>query len=247
MGRIHNKDEDKQAILIAKKAGFTKINVDLMHGLPQQSVDAALADLNTAIALEPQHISWYQLTIEPNTVFYRQPPPLPVDDILADIQAAGLQQLAQQAYKQYEVSAFSQPQRQSKHNLNYWQFGDYIGIGAGAHGKWTDTHHQRIIRRQKTRLPEHYMNQDRLTRYKESVIDQDELPLEFLMNTLRLINGVPIQYFQERTGLPLSTIQPTLEKWVSQGLLEQYSKKLKTTSLGKQFLNTLLSQLLENQ
>ncbi|MGH1486239.1 MAG: radical SAM family heme chaperone HemW [Cellvibrionaceae bacterium] len=245
LGRIHNRDEAKQAALIARKAGFNNINLDLMHGLPQQTVDDALSDLNTAIALEPEHISWYQLTIEPNTVFYRQPPPLPVDDILADIQETGLQQLDKYDYKQYEVSAFSQPEKPSRHNLNYWQFGDYIGIGAGAHGKWTDTNHQRIIRRQKTRLPEHYMNKGLLAKYKESTVNKNELPLEFLMNALRLTNGVPVQYFQERTGLPLSVIQAALDRLISQGLLEKPSKYLKTTQLGQQFLNTVLTQLME--
>ena len=157
LGRIHSSNEAKTAVGIAKKAGFSNINIDLMHGLSEQSVLEAKADLQTAIDLEPQHISWYQLTIEPNTAFYRQPPPLPADDILADIQYHGTQLLEKYGYHQYEVSAFSQSGRQSKHNMNYWQFGDYIGIGAGAHGKLSNNQTQEVIRRQKTRLPEHYM------------------------------------------------------------------------------------------
>lgn len=247
LGRIHSSQEAITAISAAKKVGFDNINIDLMHGLPEQSVDEALDDLNTAIALEPTHISWYQLTIEPNTVFYRQAPPLPADDTLADIQDAGLQLLAQHGYKQYEVSAFCRDQTVSQHNVNYWSFGDYIGIGAGAHGKVTDLKNQVIVRRQKTRLPEHYLNNESAPSFKETLVDKTELPLEFLMNALRLNDGVPSQYFTERTGLSLTVINEPLNELIQKGLLEHADNKLKTSALGQRFLNTILSRFIDHQ
>lgn len=247
LGRIHSSQEATKAISAAKKVGFDNINIDLMHGLPEQSVDEALDDLKTAIALEPTHLSWYQLTIEPNTVFYRQPPPLPADDTLADIQDAGLQLLAQHGYKQYEVSAFCRDQTVSQHNVNYWSFGDYIGIGAGAHGKVTDLKKQAIIRRQKTRLPEHYLNSEGAPSFKETLVDNTELPLEFLMNALRLNDGVPSEYFIERTGLSLMVINKPLNELIQKGLLEYTDNKLKTSDLGQRFLNTILSTFIDHQ
>ncbi|MGH1439939.1 MAG: radical SAM family heme chaperone HemW [Cellvibrionaceae bacterium] len=247
LGRIHSSQEATKAISAAKKVGFDNINIDLMHGLPEQSVDEALDDLKTAIALEPTHLSWYQLTIEPNTVFYRQPPPLPADDTLADIQDAGLQLLAQHGYKQYEVSAFCRDQTVSQHNVNYWSFGDYIGIGAGAHGKVTDLKKQAIIRRQKTRLPEHYLNSEGAPSFKETLVDNTELPLEFLMNALRLNDGVPSEYFIERTGLSLTVINKPLNELIQKGLLEYTDNKLKASDLGQRFLNTILSTFIDHQ
>lgn len=250
LGRIHSSNEAKAAVTIAKKAGFSNINIDLMHGLSEQSVTEAKADLQTAIDLEPQHISWYQLTIEPNTAFYRQPPPLPADDILADIQYHGTQLLEKYGYHQYEVSAFSQSGRQSKHNVNYWQFGDYIGIGAGAHGKLSNIQTQEVMRRQKTRLPEHYMNpnlsestQERIApTTKSNTVERDELTLEFMMNALRLNQGVPSQLFTERTGLPWSHIQPQLTRLQQQGLIDTDPSRIVTTELGQRFLNSVLEK-----
>lgn len=261
LGRIHNSDEAKRAIHIAQTAGFTNINIDLMHGLPEQDLDDAISDLTTAISFSPQHISWYQLTIEPNTAFYKQPPPLPVDDVLADIQYHGSQLLAQQGFQQYEISAFSRPDRPSKHNTNYWQFGDYIGIGAGAHGKITsliDVNEPSIIRRQKTRLPEHYMDKATTPNTKQPVtkqsitkqsiakqrpVDQTELPIEFLMNALRLNHGVPFALFVQRTGLALEPLMQAIKPLQQQGLLEHSSTTLNTTELGRRFLNTVLEKL----
>lgn len=242
LGRIHNESEASAAIIAAKKAGFDNFNIDLMHGLPEQSVDEALKDLTTAIALEPSHISWYQLTIEPNTVFYREPPPLPLDDILADIQDAGQRRLAENGFKQYEVSAFSRDKKQSQHNLNYWSFGDYIGIGAGAHGKVTDLKQQRIIRRHKTRLPEHYLNGSDAPSFKENTVKRSELALEFMMNALRLNEGVPRDYFFSRTGLSIDAIEKPLNDLTRQGLLDTNEQQLKTSVLGQRFLNTVLTQ-----
>jgi len=244
LGRIHNQNEASAAIKAAKKAGFDNFNIDLMHGLPEQSVEEAMKDITHAIALEPSHISWYQLTIEPNTVFYREPPALPVDDILADIQDAGQRLLAENDFKQYEVSAFGQDQKQSQHNLNYWSFGDYIGIGAGAHGKVTDLQSQQIIRRQKTRLPEHYLGGSNAPSYKETTVEPNELALEFLMNALRLNEGVPSDYFFSRTGLSLDIIEKPLNDLIRQGLIDPIECRLKTSVLGQRFLNTVLTKFM---
>lgn len=242
LGRIHNSDEAKRAVNIAQQAGFRNINLDLMHGLPEQSIDDALEDLHTAIDFAPQHISWYQLTIEPNTQFYRQPPPLPADDTLADIQYHGSHLLAKNGFIQYEISAFAKNQQRSKHNTNYWQFGDYLAIGAGAHGKYTDIDNTRILRRQKTRLPEHYLDYSDQPRYKETIVDSEELSLEFMMNALRLNEGVPYAYFEQRTGLSQSSIQTVINSLQSQGLIERNPQQLVTTELGNRFLNTVLEK-----
>ncbi len=244
LGRIHSQQEALNAIKVAKRAGFDNINIDLMHGLPNQSVDDANSDLRSAMDLAPTHISWYQLTIEPNTVFYRQPPPLPAEDILADIQDSGQQLLADSGYIQYEVSAYSQKEKQAKHNINYWSFGDYLGIGAGAHGKITDIACQQIKRRQKTRLPEHYLNGENVPIYKEHIVEKNELPLEFFMNALRLKNGIPKAYFSKRTGLSTDNINESLNKLIQQGLIEDHRDILSTTALGYRFLNTVLNQML---
>ena len=246
LGRIHNKDEALYAISRAQQSGFANINIDLMHGLPEQTPANAMEDLSTAIALGPQHISWYQLTIEQNTVFYRSPPPLPPEDTLATIQAIGLQQLADKGYRQYEVSAFAHNGQQSKHNCHYWEFGDYIGLGAGAHGKYTDIDNNAIIRRQKTRRPNDYLYKHSAPSYKEHRVDPAELPLEFLMNSLRLLNGVPRDYFTQRTGLPLPVLDKTLARAIRQGLVELSPQRIKTSPLGQQFLNTILTQLMED-
>ena len=242
LGRIHSAEEAKSAVATAQDAGFTHINVDLMHGLPQQTPAQALYDLQTGIALKPHHLSWYQLTVEPNTVFYRQPPPLPGADTLADMQTQGQRLLADHGYRQYEVSAYSQPRHQARHNVNYWQFGDYIGIGAGAHGKFTDLQHQRIFRTRKTRLPEHYF-QENVQRRALTPVASGERPLEFLMNALRLTNGVPRKYFTERTGVDDSVLQRLLSPSIKRGLIALDVHNLSTTPLGARFINTVLSQL----
>jgi oxygen-independent coproporphyrinogen-3 oxidase len=242
LGRIHNSDEAKNAINIARKAGFNNINIDIMHGLPQQSADNAMQDLQLAIDCSPEHISWYQLTIETNTAFYRQPPTLPNDDVLADIQERGNKLLADNDFTQYEVSAFSKDKLKSLHNLNYWQFGDYLGIGAGAHGKTTDIDSGRIIRRQKTRLPDHYLESSASPKTKQHIVATNELSLEFMMNALRLIEGVPRDFFKARTGLPLSDIQAALTRLQQQQLLADTSEHIKTTPLGQRFLNVVLEK-----
>ena len=245
LGRIHNSDEAKAAIDMAKHAGFSNLNIDLMHGLPEQTQAQAISDLQTAIDFTPSHISWYQLTIEPNTLFFREKPPLPADDTLAAIQDAGQILLNQAGYEQYEVSAFCKAQQQAKHNINYWSFGDYIGIGAGAHGKITDANTQQIIRKQKTRLPEHYLHYSDAPKAKTVVVADEDLALEFMMNSLRLNQGVPKAWYAERTGLHLARLDEKFESLINKGLIEDNSDKLVTTSLGQQYLNSVLAAFMK--
>lgn len=247
LGRTHSSIEAKQAVAMAKIAGFDDINLDLMHGLPQQSTASAINDLKTAIHLQPQHISWYQLTIEPNTPFYQKQLTLPADEILADIEVRGFNLLKNNGYERYEVSAFAQNTRESRHNKNYWQFGDYLGIGAGAHGKFTDIVRGQIVRRQKTRLPEHYVADKLNISFKESIVANNQLPLEFFMNTLRLVEGVPSNYFEMRTGLNMETIAFKLDKLKKKKLLVNRESQLQTTNLGLRFLNTVIGEFIENK
>ena len=240
LGRIHSGNQALSAIDTARTAGFENFNIDLMHGLSGQSLAEASADIQQAIDLGANHISWYQLTIEPNTEFYSRPPQLPEDDILADIQLAGMGLLQSHGYAQYEVSAFAQPGQRSQHNINYWQFGDYLGIGAGAHGKITLPEQQQIIRSTKTRQPDNYLSRELATLAQQKPILNEDLAMEFMMNGLRLREGVPTHYFTARTGLPDSAIEQQVKKLQSQGLLEVDSQQFRATPLGYQFLNSLL-------
>jgi len=240
LGRIHSSEQAIKAIETAKNSGFENINLDLMHGLPGQDIADAMADLQQAIDLNPNHISWYQLTIESNTVFYNKPPKLPKDIILEFIQENGLQLLADNGYQQYEVSAYCKEGNQSDHNMNYWEFGDYLGIGAGAHGKVTLVDEQRIIRTAKTRKPEDYLARENSYTASSHTISKEELPLEFMMNSMRLNNGVPKQFFSERTGCTIETIQLALDKLQKIGLMEQENNDLIPTEKGHKFLNNLL-------
>ncbi|HMW47915.1 MAG TPA: radical SAM family heme chaperone HemW [Cellvibrionaceae bacterium] len=239
LGRIHSAAEVPQAVAKIRAAGIDNINLDLMHGLPGQTLDEARADLTAAIALAPQHISWYQLTIEPNTIFYNRPPVLPEDDLLADIQAMGEDVLAAAGYAQYEVSAFAKPKKEAAHNINYWQFGDYLALGAGAHGKitWPD----RLERYAKTRLPKDYLA---ATQFDASVniVADEQKPFEFMMNGLRLRAGIPRQFWIERCGLPDKVLTPMVDKLIKQGLLEADDDFYRTTALGYRFLNTVLQE-----
>lgn len=247
LGRIHSGTEALTAIAMARKAGFDNINLDLMHGLPQQSLQQGLDDLKQALDLSPEHLSWYQLTIEQNTEFYSNPPALPVDDTLADIQDCGHELLQQAGFQQYEVSAYSRPNRRSRHNLNYWRFGDYIGIGAGAHGKISQLNldsQLQIQRRNKARQPKHYLDyQSRVTGFlaASDQLDHEQLPLEFIMNALRLTDGVDSKLFTVATGLPLTALEPQWQSLVSRGLVDADPDTLKTTVLGQRFLNEVLS------
>ena len=247
LGRIHSGEEAKRAVNLAKEAGFDNFNLDFMHGLPDQTLEQALEDLQQGIDLGPTHLSWYQLTIEPNTEFFKRPPKLPKDETLWAIQEAGQRLLADHGYDQYEISAYAQAGKQAKHNLNYWQFGDYLGIGAGAHGKLTfpndDLNQSSIIRTAKTRLPKDYLNLAKPFCVRKDNIEPEDRDLEFLMNGLRLFHGVDKKLFGERTGLDYSQIEHAVDKAIKDGLLES-GPKLKTTTQGQLFLNELLERFL---
>ncbi len=249
LGRVHGSDEARQAIQRAKADGFTRLNVDLMHGLPSQTVEQALFDLQSAIDCGATHISWYQLTIEPNTVFFRTQPVLPDEDRLADIQAAGEALLRAHGFVQYEVSAWAK-ERPSQHNLNYWQFGDYLAIGAGAHGKVTvlnedqNTNAARleIHRFKKTRLPKDYLAQVPAPSLQYEAVVSADLPFEFMMNALRLVDGVPVSYFAERTGLKFDVVSDIVRQLQQEKLLDENPHQLKCTALGFNYLNEVLAR-----
>lgn len=243
LGRIHDGGEAIRAADMARKAGFDNFNLDLMHGLPEQSIEDALDDLRIAIEQAPTHLSWYQLTMEPNTVFWTQPPELPEDDILWDIQEAGQALLAEHGYAQYEVSAYAREGRRARHNLNYWTFGDFLGIGAGAHAKLSDPAGH-IVRTWKTRLPKDYLDRSKPFQAGERVLDAGELPFEFLMNVLRLTDGVQAELFTTRTGLPLSGLAEARREAEARGLLDADPARLVATREGQLFLNDLLQHFL---
>lgn len=243
LGRIHDGGEAIRAADMARAAGFDNFNLDLMHGLPEQSIEDALFDLRTAISQGPTHLSWYQLTMEPNTVFWSQPPTLPEDDLLWDIQEAGQALLAAEGYAQYEVSAYAKPGKQARHNLNYWTFGDFLGIGAGAHAKLS-TRAGRVQRTWKTRLPKDYLDPAKAFQAGERLLEADELPFEFLMNVLRLTEGAPAELFSQRTGLPLQQLEQARREAERQGLLQADPARLTATTKGQLFLNDLLQQFL---
>lgn len=247
LGRIHSGGEAKRAMSSAREAGFDNVNLDLMHGLPGQTLATALGDIEQALALEPTHLSWYQLTLEPNTEFFSHPPPLPDEERLWDIQDAGHDLLESAGFSRYEISAYARPGRQARHNLNYWRFGDYLGIGAGAHGKLSSIDpagQWRIERRWKTRQPEAYlrrMNDPRGFRAGSQHVDNQALPLEFLMNALRLTEGVDAEDWENHTGRPLSELTPRLDAARQKGLLATSPSRLQATPQGLLFLNDLLA------
>ena len=242
LGRIHDGTEALKAIDTARAVGFNNFNIDLMHGLPAQTMAQAQADIELAVQSGAQHISWYQLTIEPNTEFYSRPPSLPSDERLADIQQVGNQTLQQAGFHQYEVSAFAVDGRRSKHNMNYWQFGDYLGIGAGAHGKVTLPERNQVLRTNKTRQPNDYLSRKDSLVAQQQTIDNDQMAIEFMMNGLRLRDGIPMAYFPKRTGLPMTTVQTQVEELQRDGLMTIDEHRYRATELGYQFLNTLLQK-----
>ncbi len=234
IGRIHDPRQAVEAFEAARAAGFENINLDLMFGLPGQTVEQALVDLDRARALGPEHLSWYQLTLEPNTPFHRDPPPLPDEETLWRMQQAGLAKLAEAGYGRYEVSAFALEGRRCRHNLNYWTFGDYLGAGPGAHGKVTGP--EGILRYWKERHPERYLEAP--VRRGERRLTPGELPLEFLMNALRLVEGVDEALFPARTGLPSEALEPALGRLRARGLVA--GDRLAATPKGYDFLDELL-------
>ena len=241
LGRIHSADNALSAIQQARQAGFERVNVDLMHGLPQQTLEQALTDLKLAVEQGATHISWYQLTIEPNTVFFRTQPVLPQDELLEQIQEQGEAYLKAQGFINYEVSAWRKEQP-SAHNLNYWQFGDYLAIGAGAHAKITRP--DGIYRFQKTRLPRDYLAKVPADHLQMKKIEADELPFEFMMNALRLNDGVDAKFYTQRTGLDLQDINETLNQLRDKKLLVDDVNRIACTEQGHIFLNSVLESFL---
>ncbi|NOY66733.1 MAG: radical SAM family heme chaperone HemW [Gammaproteobacteria bacterium] len=240
LGRIHNGKDAIKAAEAAHYAGFENFNLDLMFALPGQDSHMAIKDLKYATSLEPSHISWYQLTIEPNTLFHHQPPVLPIDDQIADMQTLGQEHLANKNYQQYEISAYSQGVT-CRHNLNYWKFGDYLGLGAGAHSKLCNTDNNLIIRKQRLRHPEDYMNQAHLPEVisQQRELDSSDIILEFMMNALRLNEGVSYEQFEAHTLLEIDSIQPQLELARKQELLVD-NKRIQPSARGLLYLNNLL-------
>ncbi|ALM54422.1 radical SAM family heme chaperone HemW [Halomonas huangheensis] len=250
LGRIHSGNDAQRAVGEARQAGFDNLNLDLMHGLPEQTPELALADLDQALALSPEHLSWYQLTLEPNTEFHSHPPTLPEEETLWDIQDLGHERLEQAGLRRYEISAYARTGRQARHNLNYWQFGDYLGIGAGAHGKLSQPGPEGLLieRRWKTRQPEAYLR--RLEDPRGFVagarrIEEQELALEFSMNALRLVDGVALSAWQRNVGKPIEQLANRLQLARDKGLIVEDSTRLQATPQGLLFLNDLLALISE--
>lgn len=246
LGRIHTGKLAIRAAEAAHKAGFENFNLDLMFALPGQDKQLAKADLQTAIGLSPSHISYYQLTIEPNTLFHKRPPVQPNDELIWAMQCEGQAQLAGAGYSQYEISAYAQVDKQCRHNLNYWQFGDYLGIGAGAHDKITDMAQQTITRCWKVKHPDAYLGnaatQKRIAGSR--TLSQDDTTLEFMLNALRLSSGFNNDLFQQHTGLPLSSIEESMQKAESKGWLVRNSEYIQPTEEGQRFHNDLVALFL---
>ncbi|ELY2706255.1 radical SAM family heme chaperone HemW [Cronobacter sakazakii] len=241
LGRIHGPEEAKRAARLASGLGLRSFNLDLMHGLPDQSLEEALDDLREAIALNPSHLSWYQLTIEPNTLFGSRPPVLPDDDALWDIFEQGHQLLTAAGYAQYETSAYAKPGYQCQHNLNYWRFGDYLGIGCGAHGKVTLAD-GRILRTAKTRHPRGYMTGNYLDKQHE--VEAQDKPFEFFMNRFRLLEPAPRAEFARYTGLSEAAIRTQIDEAIALNYLVETPESWQITEHGKLFLNSLLELFL---
>jgi len=240
LGRIHSADDTRRAVAELRAAKLDDFNLDLMYALPQQTPEEALEDVRIACALEPVHISYYQLTLEPGTVFHARPPELPDEDAAWRIQTAGQKLLADAGYVQYEVSAYARPGKRCRHNLNYWLFGDYLGIGAGAHGKLSFELPQRIVRTVKPKQPREYLEQIRRAGSGESSpIAASDLPFEFMLNALRLNEGFTVRDFRRRTGLEMASVERTLAEGEARGLLVRRADGWHPSELGRRFLNDL--------
>ena len=237
LGRIHDGNQAHKAIHVAREAGFDNLNLDIMHGLPNQSIEQGLEDLRTAIESAPEHLSWYQLTIEPNTVFYSKPPKLPNDDNLWELETAGFELLKTANYTRYEISAFSKSGKQCQHNKNYWLFGDYLGIGAGAHAKITTD--DGILRLQKTRQPKDYLNPKKPFICQQRLLNQEETLFEFMLNVSRLEQPIPFDLFSKRTSLSQESLLKSLQEAIDKKLLTTTEQSFQVTPLGRQFTNEL--------
>jgi oxygen-independent coproporphyrinogen-3 oxidase len=246
LGRVHGADEARRALEMALRT-FPTVNVDLMYALPEQSPDEAIADVREAIASGAPHVSAYHLTLEPDTHFFRFPPRLPQEDVAADMQESIEALLAQSGFGHYETSAFARPGHRARHNLNYWSFGDYLGIGAGAHGKLSLR--DRIVREIRSRKPSSYLRAalegNAMAQARD--VDERELPFEFMLNALRLVEGFPAALFTQRTGLPLSVIEPQLAQAEGQGLIARDMESIRPTARGQRFLNDLLERFLPGE
>lgn len=243
LGRIHGREEALHAISCVKQAGFTNFNLDLMFGLPEQTLEEGLADIELAISQQPSHISWYELTLEPNTQFWHHPPALPMDEDIIELQERGQTLLANHGYQQYEVSAYSQ-NTPSRHNMNYWEFGDYLAIGAGSHAKITEQSSMCVTRLQHHRHPKQYMDLTQGFVQAKQLINPEQLPFEFMLNALRLKEGVATSLFTERTGLEITAIASQLIEAQRKGWLHPFSERICTTALGYRFLNNVMSLFL---
>ena len=248
LGRIHDPHEARRAVELARAAGFDNLNLDLMYALPQQSAAQAEADLRAALALAPEHLSYYQLTLEPNTEFAARPPPLPDDEAAWDMQLAGQALLAECGYQQYEVSAYARDGRQSRHNHNYWQFGDYLGLGAGAHAKrsFAGAGGLLVERRARQRHPRRYVETagDARVLQQHDRVAVADLPFEFVLNALRLNDGFPRELFEQRTGLSFGVLAPALQQVRALGLIEAAQDVVRPTPLGRSHLNRLTGAFL---
>jgi putative oxygen-independent coproporphyrinogen III oxidase len=240
LGRVHNCDEALNAAKLAHTINLDTFNLDLMHGLPNQSIDDAMSDLNTAIDLQPPHLSWYQLTIEPNTLFYSKPPKLPQEELLWDIQQKGHDLLTSNGYIQYEVSAYAQKDQQCKHNLNYWRFGDYLGIGCEAHGKITLPDEQKIIRTCKVKHPKGYMDLTKSYLNKQWTVEKDEQAFEFFMNRFRLMEAFAKDELCQFTLLEQADVKGAIKQAMDKGLLSETDSHWQVTRKGTFYLNDLL-------
>jgi len=245
LGRIHGPGEIPAAVEELVAAGIGNFNLDLMYALPRQDRDTALADLEAAIALAPAHLSHYQLTLEPGTAFHRRPPPLPDDDLAFEMQLHCQERLAEAGFVQYEVSAYARPGRQCRHNLNYWRFGDYLGIGAGAHGKATVD--GTIVRTEKPRSPREYLRGAGGSGATRRPVPASELPFEFMLNALRLHEGFTLADFERSTGLPPAAVLPTLSNFAGRALMSDFDGRYRPTALGFRFLNELIAGFLPDE
>ena len=241
LGRIHDDKQAHRAIESARNAGFDNINLDIKHGLPNQSITEGLDDLRTALAHEPEHLSWYQLTIEPNTLFYKQRPTLPTEDNMEGLEQEGFALLDSQQFNRYEISAFCKTDKAARHNLNYWLFGDYLGIGAGAHGKLTATDSKQIFRTRKQRQPTDYLNLNKPFLAALDEVKQEAIVFEFMLNATRLEQAIPNSLFTERTGLNFDRLSPGLQEAAAKGLLLIKDTHWQITPFGRRYTNDLQS------
>ncbi len=245
LGRIHGVEEAKTAAKQAHNVGMKTFNLDLMHGLPNQTLEDAMSDLATAIALKPTHLSWYQLTIEPNTQYFSHPPTLPDDETLWEIQEAGVKLLAEYGYNQYEISGYSQDNWQCQHNLNYWRFGDYLGIGCGAHGKISLPLENKVLRTTKIKHPKGYLDPQRAYMDDYNTVPKEELVFEYMMNRLRLMEDIPFTEFENYTGLARSVLDKQLQQATDKKLMRVSVDTCQVTPLGHRYLNELLTMFMD--